>query len=226
MENRGCIALFVKSPEKGRVKTRLAMDLGEDAALGLYRCFVSDTLDTLTTGSRPVKIAFHPPEGERMIMNWLGDYPSMPQRGDDLGERMMNTFLCLFSEGYSPVVIMGSDIPDLPLHIIEEAFESFREHDAVIGPACDGGYYLVGMKRETFCPDIFRGIPWSTGEVLAKTMTVFQEKGCRVHSLPEWGDLDTADDLMALWERAKTEGFMDSRTISLMMARGIVSGEV
>ncbi len=224
MENSCCIVLFVKYPEKGVVKTRLVPDLGEDDALGLYRCFVSDTLDNLTTGSRPVRISFYPPDRERLIGEWLGDYPSFPQRGDDLGERMMSTFLHFFSEGFSRVVILGSDIPDLPMTVIEEAFDSLGDHDAVIGPASDGGYYLLGLTREGFRPDLFRGMPWGTAAVFGLTMEVFRREGIMVHSLPEWRDVDTPDDLRALWERAHVNGFRESRTVSFLRSRRIFHG--
>ncbi|MFA5354734.1 MAG: TIGR04282 family arsenosugar biosynthesis glycosyltransferase [Thermodesulfovibrionales bacterium] len=221
MKDRSCIVLFVKCPEKGRVKTRLAAETGEDNALGLYQCFVSDIIATLTEGRYPVRIAFHPPDGQDRIAPWLGDYPSSPQRGEDLGERMLNTFLRLFSEGFSSVLILGSDIPDLPGEVIEEAFDALTEHDTVIGPASDGGYYLIGFTRGSFIPDVFQGIPWSTASVFDLTMAVFQQKGCRVHTLPEWRDVDTMDDLKALWERRKDSGSGNSRTIAFMRDRRI-----
>jgi rSAM/selenodomain-associated transferase 1 len=132
----------------------------------------------------------------RDLKNWLGDqYLYMPQTGENLGERMKNGFAEAISMNFKRVVLIGSDIPDLPLGFIEEAFASLREKDAVIGPSLDGGYYLIGFKNETFSPRVFEGIHWSTESVFEKTLRLLEQEGLTVHTLQPLRDIDTVEDL-------------------------------
>ena len=218
MYRKKCILLFVKYPEWGMVKSRLLKDLTEDVVLSLYKNFVLDLLDTLKKGRYRFEICFYPPESKEKMLNWLGkDYVYMPQKGKDLGERMSHAFTEGFSEGFSKVVLIGSDIPDLTYELIDKAFE-FDANDAVIGPSFDGGYYLIGFKNNSFLPDIFEGIQWSTGTVFKKTMEILNRKNYRVHILPKWQDIDMLDDVRVLFERNKNTGFADSRTMHFLSA--------
>ncbi len=157
MSDKKCMLLFIKFPEKGTVKSRLAKDIHEDSALSLYRNLVLDILKTLETGKYQLKLCFYPPDALDKFSAWLGKgYAYMPQKGKDLGERMKNAFRETFSQGFAKVLLIGSDIPDLTRTIINEAYE-FDNYDAVIGPSLDGGYYLIGFKHDTFSPEIFEG---------------------------------------------------------------------
>ena len=127
---------------------------------------------------------------------------------------MENAFAHLFSSGFERGLLIGSDIPDLPHELIEEAFSALDEKDAVIGPASDGGYFLIGFRHSTFLRDIFRGIAWSTGSVYRETMEIFEKAGYRVHVLHEWSDVDTIDDLRSLYRRNRNTSFRDSLTMS------------
>jgi glycosyltransferase A (GT-A) superfamily protein (DUF2064 family) len=134
---KNCILIFIKSPERGMVKARLSEDIDEDTVLSLYRNFVLDLLETIRKGRHAFQIFFYPPGSKEKVSNWLGKgYSYMPQKGKDLGERMKNAFSRAFSEGFSKVLLMGSDIPDLTNAVINDAFE-LNDHDAVIGPAFD-----------------------------------------------------------------------------------------
>jgi rSAM/selenodomain-associated transferase 1 len=119
----------------------------------------------------------------------------MPQRGEDLGERMKNGFVEAFAMNFKRVVLIGSDIPGLPLEFIEEAFAFIREKDSVIGPSLDGGYYLIGFNDKKFSPGVFEGIPWSTGRVFEGTMKILEREGLTVHTLKPLRDIDEIDDL-------------------------------
>jgi rSAM/selenodomain-associated transferase 1 len=209
-----CILVFVKLPETGKVKARLSRDLDEDAVCSLYNFFVLDLLDTLKRGSYTFRICFYPPETEEKVAHWLGrDLFYMPQAGKDLGERMKNAFINTFSQGYSEVLLIGSDIPDLQGGIIEEAFEGLKKNEAVVGPAFDGGYYLIGFKKDTFLPEIFQGIHWGTDTVFAKTMEIFKRNSYRVHVLRKWRDVDRIEDLRALFDKNRNTEFSGSRTM-------------
>jgi rSAM/selenodomain-associated transferase 1 len=123
------------------------------------------------------------------------DYLYMPQQGVDLGERMKNGFTEAFDSGFKRVLLIGSDIPGLPLEFIEEAFASLKEKDAVIGPSLDGGYYLIGFRDEKFSPQVFKGILWSTERVFEETMKILEREGLTIHTLKPLRDIDTIDDL-------------------------------
>jgi len=133
-----------------------------------------------------------------------------------VGERMENAFRQAFTRGFSRVVLIGSDIPDLPSPLINEALAALRMHDAVIGPARDGGYYLIGFRNDTFFPAVFSGIAWSTGAVFRSTMQAFGKAGQRVHELPLWQDVDTIEDLKDLAARSRRSAFSSSRTMSFL----------
>jgi len=190
------LLFFIKNPEKGRVKTRLASAIGDEMALKLYRRFLLEMLSTLNRGTFLFYLWFYPGDSLNDLKNWLGDhYLYAPQMGENLGERMKNGFMEAFSMNFKRVVLIGSDIPDLPLEFIEEAFTALRNHDVVIGPALDGGYYLIGFRDETFSPKVFGGIPLSTEHVFEDTMKVLDREELTVHLLKPLRDIDTIEDL-------------------------------
>ena len=191
-----CLLFFIKSPEKGKVKSRLASVIGDKPAANLYRDFITQMLSTLRRGDFPFHICFYPHNALKGVKKWLGDqHHYIPQKGKDLGERMSNAFRKAFDTGFKRVVLVGSDIPDLPLKVIEEAFISLKEEDAAIGPAYDGGYYLIGFKEKTFSPQVFERMAWGTERVFEDTMKVLKNLNQRVHTLPYLRDIDTVDDL-------------------------------
>lgn len=198
MKNR-CVLLFLKSPEIGRVKTRLSKHLNPRTVVDLYRCFVSDILSTLEKTGHPIILCHDPPNDPEAIRRWLGSrHPLMPQHTGDLGERMADAFRNGFSRGFDQAVLIGTDIPDLPSAFVREAFSELTEHPVVIGPAEDGGYYLIGFRSDSFTPEVFKGIHWSTSSVLLQTRRILKTLGHKYHLLPNWKDIDTALDLKAL----------------------------
>ncbi len=215
--NKNCILFFVKYPEKGQVKKRLSMRLGEDVTAELYRNFVLDSLSALEGCGVQFLVCFHPPDSKNKFIEWLGKgYSYMPQRGDDLGQRMRNGFINMFDKNYQGVIIIGSDIPDLPSAFIDEALVSLQTHDVVIGPSFDGGYYLIGFKHDTFLPEAFDGISWSTETVFSETLTIVKNEGLRLHILPRWNDIDTYNDLKGLIERNQNTDFRRSMTYTYL----------
>ncbi|MFZ5572266.1 MAG: TIGR04282 family arsenosugar biosynthesis glycosyltransferase [Thermodesulfobacteriota bacterium] len=198
-KSRDCLLLFLKAPEAGKVKTRLAREMTPELAAELYRCFVEDIAASVVACEETIRIFFHPPESGDFIREWLGHVGECRAQGPgSLGMKMARAFTDTFGEGYTRVLLMGTDIPDLPIYIIREGFAALATQDAVIGPTFDGGYYLIGLKPETYDPDLFAGIPWSTDTVLTETLSRFRRKGRSVHQLPRWRDIDTRDDLKQL----------------------------
>ena len=187
---------FIKDPGKGGVKTRLASAIGDKLAVKLYKRFLLEMLFTLNRGTFLVYLCYYPESPLSNLKDWLGDhYLYMPQTGENLGERMKNGFAEAFSMSFKRVVLIGSDIPDLPLEFIEDAFKSLDEKDAVVGPSFDGGYYLIGFTNKTFSPRVFDGIHWSTGSVFEETLKVLKQEGLTVHTLRPLRDIDTVEDL-------------------------------
>ncbi|MFA4919472.1 MAG: TIGR04282 family arsenosugar biosynthesis glycosyltransferase [Thermodesulfovibrionales bacterium] len=212
-----CILIFVKLPEKGSVKTRLAKDLDHGLVQTLYRNFVLDMLETLAKANLPIIVYFYPPESANAISKWLGkNYTYAPQKGVDLGDRMKNAFRETFAKGFTKAVILGSDLPDLQKNILDMAFKALHVNDVVIGPSADGGYYLIGFRHNSFLPEAFKGISWGTDTVLKDTLKILREKNYRAHFLPELRDVDTIEDLKALYERNKDTAFANSRTMKFI----------
>ena len=219
MRNR-CLIVFVKYPQSGQVKSRLAKDYDDDFAADLYKAFVIDILECVVKGDWQLHIYFDPPERKIEIKKLFGNgHEYQPQRGADLGERMKRAFTDCFSEGFKSVVLIGSDFPDLPLKIIKGAFAALDSpYDAVIGPAADGGYYLIGFRNDKFLPAIFEGFTWGTPLVLEKTICILQDKNYNMQLIEEWHDVDTSNDLLVLIERNKKTKFINSRTMSFLRA--------
>ena len=174
----------------------MAAEIGEEQTLILYRGFVMQMLSTIKRGDFPFYIYFYPENALKGLREWLGpDYQYLPQKGEDLGQRMKHGFLQAFEMGFKEVLLIGSDIPDLPLEFIEEAFSSLEDKDVVIGPAYDGGYYLIGFKDKTFSPQVFEGMSWGSEAVFDETMRVLKQFNQKIHTLPYLRDIDTIEDL-------------------------------
>jgi rSAM/selenodomain-associated transferase 1 len=210
----GCIILFVKYPEPGKVKQRLTPPLPSEVASELYRNFILDHLITLGRLSVTLRIYFTPASSEQQFRTLLGEERSLlPQEGADLGERMKNAFLDVFSEGFERAVLMGSDLPDLPGRIIRDALLSLDTYGSVVGPSQDGGYYLIGFRKSTFTPEAFDSMPWSTDTVLESTLYILDQHHRTVYMLEYWNDIDTFENLKSLLHRSANSTFAHSHTM-------------
>lgn len=214
-----CIVMFIRAPQKGKVKTRLSRDVGPETALDLYKTFTEDMLQTITMAGVAASVHYHPHESRSAVADWLGpSFDYQAQRGEDLGQRMENAFCKSFEAGYRRVLLVGSDLPDLPVSVFHDAFAHLKTHDAVIGPATDGGYYLIGFSSETFFPEIFLQVSWGSRRVLAQTHGRFSQSGLSVYLLPKWCDIDDLNDLKAFQEKhamppflTKTAGYVNCK---------------
>ena len=212
-----CLLLFAKYPEKGKVKLRLSADLNGDIVQELYRCFVQDTLTTVKKIDAQLFICFLPVEAEKKFHKWLGSTLLFrPQNGTDLGERMKNSFIDVFTKGFRQAVLIGSDSPDLPKKYIEQAFIILQTRDVVLGPTVDGGYYLIGFHTNTFNPSMFEDISWSNEMVFQETVMKIKQAHRSVGILPMWSDVDSIADLKHLVHRAKNTSFKSSQTMTFL----------
>jgi len=194
------LLIFIKNPVPGKVKTRLAAAVGPQKAYQIYLKLLSLTIDAAseTGADRQVWYASYI-DSDDFISE--PDFNKRKQIGEDLGARMLHAFKSGFNEGYKNIIIIGSDCPDVNPAVLEEAFSELREHDLVIGPSADGGYYLLGMKN--LYKALFGEIDWSTDRVLEQTLEKANSLSLSVACLPELNDIDTIEDLKkAGWDEA------------------------
>jgi rSAM/selenodomain-associated transferase 1 len=183
------LIIFVKNLRYGEVKTRLASRFGNDQAIQIYKRLLKHTC-TITTGVKADKFLFYSEEIE--IDNWPSEFSRQVQKGNDLGERMKNAFELLFNKGYQNVLIIGSDCLELSTIAIEHGFAELGQSDIVIGPAMDGGYYLLGLKTNS--PFLFENIEWSTSQVLQQTLSICNEHNMHTSLLEVLNDIDEPED--------------------------------
>ena len=191
----GTLILFTRYPEPGRTKTRLAAELGAAGAADLHRALVEDTLVGVqsATASLDLGLEIHHTGAEADMRRWLGpELCYRPQVSGDLGPRMV----AALEKSSPPTVLIGTECPDLTVDILAAAFAALQEKDVVLGPAADGGYYLVGMRQPN--SKIFRGIPWSSDQVLTRTRERLREADMSWAEVATLADIDLPEDLALL----------------------------
>jgi rSAM/selenodomain-associated transferase 1 len=223
------LVIFAKAPLAGQVKTRLCPPLSPEEAAELARCFLVDIVErACRLPSVRVYLAITP-AGSEPLFRALLPFPVayLAQRGASLGEREHNIFVDLLQHGTTRMVLIGSDIPTLPLSHLQEAFQCLEDAccDAVFGPSRDGGYYLVGMRA--LHPELFANITWSTSSVMAETLAQAQKHGLNVALVPSWHDVDDNADLSRLVaELSQPDGNTHApRTSAFLTQLGLCSGE-
>lgn len=185
--------VFVRNPVLGKVKTRMAKKIGEKTALDIYKMLLFYTEKVVYQMRGCNKAVFYSDIIEKGDMWHDTAYQKFVQKGNDLGERMKNAFSLAFSKSYKNVIIIGSDCVEVTEAIFEDAFLKLNSADVVIGPANDGGYYLLGMK--SLHKELFENIPWSTENVLLDTMNVCKKLNLKYHLLPALSDVDTVENM-------------------------------
>ena len=185
---------MMKYPEPGKVKTRLVPPLTHSQAASLYGCFLSDIFAALSNLSGiEIHAAYAPGAPEKEVRALVPErFAIFRQEGAHLGERMRNAFSRLLSS-YEKVSMTGTDSPDLPISLISDSFDRLDSSDAVFGPAKDGGYYLVALKKPADV--LFDGIKWGGGTVLADTLEKARGAGISTALLEPWHDIDRPEDL-------------------------------
>lgn len=208
--------MFTKPAEPGRVKTRLIGDLNPQQAAELHAAFLDDLVARLAGGEYELRIAWALREGEAMPRR---TEPGVRQQGGDLGERLHRALADAAVE-HPGVAAVGSDHPDLPRASVERAFAALGRRDVALGPAPDGGYYLIALRAAAVEPRLFEGLPWSTPQLLDRTLERCRELGLEVELLPAASDVDTPADLRRLAERLAADPRSCPRTRALLEAWG------
>lgn len=195
---KNALLIFIRNPQLGKVKTRLAHTVGEVEALRIYHILLAKTR-VAALGLHTKRMLFYSDFMEEPDI-WNPHYfHKRTQVGDDLGARMQHAFEMAFAEGAKRAIIIGSDCPELTGPAIRHAFNRLDKADVVLGPVPDGGYYLLGMKRLE--STLFQGIEWSTETVLARTLEKIRAAGKSYALLPELSDVDTEADWKAYLKR-------------------------
>jgi len=206
---KNALIIFIKTPIPGLVKTRLQPDLTADESAQLYTAFLKDIDNKLYSQDEfDCWYAVSPENFQKDDLDQiihLDNY--FLQEGQDLGQRMENAFQFLFSKGYEKIVLIGSDLPSITLDIISQALQGLETHDCVIGPSRDGGYYLIALS--SLQSDIFKNLPWSTSEVLKKTIDILVKKALTYALLPGFEDIDTYKGLNSFYQNYKDKNKND-----------------
>jgi len=187
-----CLIIFTRNPVYGKVKTRLAATVGDDVALKVYQFLVDHTAQ-VAYGVDAVRTIYY----SDTVVNadvWDEADRKVLQEGVGLGERMSNAFRDVLNGGWGKAIIIGTDCYELTRDIIDNAFAQLDQYDVVVGPALDGGYYLLGMKEHY--PELFDGIAWSTDSVLQETLSRCDNLLLRYFLLPDLSDIDEEKDLV------------------------------
>jgi rSAM/selenodomain-associated transferase 1 len=196
--SENALVVFVKHPRPRAVKTRLAAAIGPEAAAELYRALAEHVLEATTPSGEYERLVFFDPPGALEEMRaWLPGVRLLAQSDGDLGARMSDAFARAFARGARRVAIVGTDAPGVSRETVTEALAALDTADLVIGPAEDGGYYLVALRTPR--PELFAGMAWSTPSVREETLARAAVAGLSVRELPRLHDIDTLDGLRAEW---------------------------
>jgi uncharacterized protein len=191
-----CLIIFTRYPEPGKTKTRLIPALGEDGAAQLHRRMAEHTLEQARSLSCAIEI-WYVGGTKELMQDWLGkDLRYREQPAGDLGDRMCGAFRSAFEQGYQSVMIIGTDCPGITTAILSQGFTELRNQVVAIGPAIDGGYYLIGLQR--LVPELFQGITWSTSTVFSETVAIADRLQLPTYLLPSLPDIDLPADLKYL----------------------------
>jgi len=227
MQQDQCLIVFAGANQTRGVTSRLAREVGANFCAELYKHFLSDTLMTMKDGPFAVDV-FYPQDMEKEVRALLANpFRFYPQRGNSAGEKMTNAFMDCFGRAFQSAVWIGADCPDLPREVVQAAFNTLAdgdENDAVIGPAANGGYYLIGFNSVAFEPDVFYGLSSTGDAVLEETLDFMRNRGCRLKLVGRWQDIADRNALAKLIDRNTGTAFDASGTMAYLRSKKISSG--
>ena len=213
------LVVMARYPQSGTTKTRLARAIGDKETVALYKAFLTDLAEKFAGQACDVHWAYTPSEVD--YLSFIATLApvhielmrAFPQQGTDLGERLHHVFQRTHDRGYQRTIVIGSDSPHISPRIIMQAQEDLAKADVVLGPADDGGYYLIAMRTPY---DVFTGIPMSTSVVARMTIDVAQRQGLKVHTLENLFDIDELSDLLRLSQLLETHSSLAPATATYL----------
>ncbi len=216
MNNPAALIVFLKFPEKGHVKTRLAKQLGETMTFELYKNFIKDIFATVTELDYDIFINYTFYESpDKQSFFWDKRFNYFTQQGENLGQKMFNALQHVFINGYNRAVLIGSDIPTLDAKILNQSFTKLLNNDLVLGPTPDGGYYLIGCSKSSLHKYFFKDVVWSTSTVLEKTLSNVTHLDRKAILLPSCNDIDDLADLKKYYDQNK-ESKLHNNTLTYL----------
>ena len=200
--NKSChsaaVAILVRHPLPGQVKSRLAHDIGRENACDLYKAMVADALVNINSSCLPLFLFHDGLQQEGLPAYWLAAAKGVyRQEGETLGERMSGVFVRLFADGVQKAILVGSDIPGIDVPLLQSAVDALDSSEVVFSPAFDGGYCLVAFRKESYSNNIFHDIPWSTEHVLENTLDICRAENLKYALLDYRQDIDNLHDLLS-----------------------------
>ena len=190
------IIILTKFPEAGKVKSRLAKEVGNNKAAEIYKTILLDNWQIAKDTGHEVCIEFSPLDAKKKFQTLFGKNVILnPQIGTDIGWRMANAFARCLQQQFDAAILIGGDAPDLSAELLNEALVSLLNHDIVLGPTHDGGYYLIGFTKDSFNPHYFQNIDWSSPNVFKQTAEIIRESNNKLYLIEKRFDLDTFDDV-------------------------------
>lgn len=214
MSSRVAVCIVARAPSAPG-KTRLTGSLSNDRAIALRRALFLDTFDAAYASGVPVVVAYTPTVAreEFQTLTSFAQPILVPQSEGDLGARMHAAMVDTFAWGFDRVLLIGSDLPTLPTAHLVDAMQALERAPMVIGPAEDGGYYLIGLRAP--CAELFHDIEWGSADVLERTLSIARRCGLGVERVPQWHDIDTEANLSRISSAARhTQAWLSSAKTS------------
>ena len=222
MKKTKAVIVFVKFPELGKVKTRLASSTSKNFAVELYKIVADNIFEEISklNSGVDVFIFFSEVDDKTKVLKWVNkNFEFLEQRGSNLGEKISDAFEAVFLRGYSKSIIIGTDIPEMKAEILDDAFSVLENNDVVISPSNDGGYSLLGIKENYSF--LFNNIEWSTNSVFYNTYLKMVKNNLSFKKLSTLNDIDTKEDLIQ-WVNSTQNNFLKNKIGVLAKKEGIV----
>ncbi len=215
MEYKDCLVILSVYPEKKKIKPRLTRDLDPELVSELFYLFVPEVIDRFKYGEYDFKLCFYPEHYRDSFIKWLGgEIDLIPQSGRKMNEKIKNCFETLFEMGYERVIVLTSDTPDLPYLTVEKGFLALDNNDAVIGPSTDNSFYMLGLNKSIYRPEIFEDVAVGTG---IEFLTIYNRiKDRSVLVMPKRNNIDVVEDIQIFMNAENRNMPSNSPTIQFL----------
>jgi len=211
------ILILTKFPEAGKVKSRLAKEIGNHKAAEIYRTVLLNNWQQAKETDHEISIEFSPPDSKDKFHKMFGSNAKLnPQVGSDIGWKMANAFTNCFQQQFDAAILIGGDAPNISTQLFNEALTSLQDHDIVLGPTHDGGYFLIGFKWDSFDTKYFQNINWSTPKVFEQTSDIIRKSNNKLYLIEKRIDLDTFHDVKEFLRSNKERSGVSGKILEIL----------